>query len=106
MKMHFWKEVREESRLQMQTLESELGRSVEACHTRIEQLLHKVDEQSKKLSNYENKFQTLTQENSYLHNKVKTLETQLDDAEQYSRMNCLELNGIPEDKNESVFHIV
>ncbi|XP_039299286.1 uncharacterized protein LOC120355058 [Nilaparvata lugens] len=38
--------------------------------------------------------------------KVSAMEYQLDDAEQYSRVNCLEINGIPEINNENVVETV
>lgn len=41
-----------------------------------------------------------------LKDKVMALERKVDDLEQYSRRNCVELQGIPEEKNETVMEIV
>lgn len=99
-------EMQTESRKQFERLEAELGKSVENCHDHIKELSAKFDEQSKIIKAYEEKFDAIIQENVNLKKKVKTLETQLDDLEQYSRVNCLELNGIPETKNENVCDVI
>lgn len=99
-------EMRTESKLQMKHLEAELGKSVENCHNKIADLLTKIDEQSKTIQAYEGKFEIIIQENINLKTKVKTLESRLEEIEQYSRVNCLEINGVPEKKNENVFDII
>jgi hypothetical protein len=104
--LDFLKEMREESRKQIGSLETELGKSVEACHQRIEDLVKIVEDQSNQIKEYKVNFEQLAQENSMLRKKVSALECQLDDAEQYSRVNCLEINGIPETPNENVTNII
>ena len=39
----------------------------------------------------------LSKENKALKKRVKKLETAMDDAEQYSRRNCLRISNVPED---------
>lgn len=96
-------EMRAESKTQMNHLETELGKSVENCHDKISDLMKKIDEQSKTIKAYDEKFEALIQENCNLKSKVKSLEGRLEECEQYSRVNCLEINGVPEKKNENVF---
>lgn len=47
-------------------------------------------------------FYELKTENSAPRKQVSCLETRLDDAEQYSQQNTLEMHGIPLYKGESV----
>ncbi|XP_052285650.1 uncharacterized protein LOC127881623 [Dreissena polymorpha] len=49
---------------------------------------------------------TLKQENEDLRLRVNSLENMIDDAEQYSRRNCLRLTGIPETEGESTDDII
>ncbi|XP_046666370.1 uncharacterized protein LOC124358119 [Homalodisca vitripennis] len=53
-----------------------------------------------------NLIEALTTENSQLKKKVKELETRLEDIEQYSRSNCIEIQGIPLEPAENVLNIV
>lgn len=104
--MKFLKEMREETKTQIISLERELGKSVQSCHERIEELLRNFEVQSQKLANYEKIFKAIRKENVFLRSKVSSLQTQLDDVEQYSRMNSLEINGIPEEKNENMVDVI
>lgn len=72
----------------------------------LEELLRKVEVQSQKLANYEKNVEAVQQENVCLRSKVSSLQAQLDDVEQYSRMNSLEINGIPEENNENMVDII
>lgn len=72
----------------------------------LEELLRKIEVQSQKLANYEKNVEAIQQENVCLRSKVGSLQTQLDDVEQYSRMNSLEINGIPEENNEHMVDII
>ncbi|XP_031338839.1 uncharacterized protein LOC116167585 [Photinus pyralis] len=104
--LSYLREMREESKTQMEKLESDLGKSVEGCHEQIAELLKITEEQSKLLREYDKKFEVLRQENVNLKEKVKSQEEKIDELEQYSRVNCVEINGIPESKNEDVLNIV
>lgn len=99
-------EMRLESKKQLEHLERELGKSVNNCHEKIGDLLLKFDDQSKIIKSYEEKFEVIIQENINLKSKVKSLEGRLDEIEQYSRVNCLEINGVPELKNENILEVV
>ena len=48
----------------------------------------------------------LQNENKFLKSKVTTLESQIDQAEQYSRRNCLRISGVQESNNENTDEIV
>lgn len=99
-------EMREENKKQIKELESELGKSVEMCHGNIADLKKTIESQSLAIKNYQDSFDSLKEENNGLKKKCAQLESRLDDLEQYGRINCLEINGIPEEKNEDVSDIV
>lgn len=99
-------EMREESKKQIKDLETDLGRSVELCHVDISELTKKIDFQSEVIKKYEQSFEKVTLENKILSKKVNELESRVDELEQYSRSNSLEINGIPESSTESVIEIV
>lgn len=106
----FLQEMKEELKThtnkQLKSLEADLGKSVENCHEKITELIKTVSEQSSALKEFEKLFDAMKQENTTLRAKVRSLEQQLDDTDQYTRINCLEINGVPETNNENVVEIV
>ncbi|XP_046686224.1 uncharacterized protein LOC124371900 [Homalodisca vitripennis] len=50
--------------------------------------------------------ESLTLENVQLKKKVAALENRVEEMEQYSRSNCVEIHGIPEEKTENVVSVV
>ncbi|XP_046685751.1 uncharacterized protein LOC124371462 [Homalodisca vitripennis] len=60
----------------------------------------------KKTEQYFKVIEDLLTENRQLKNKVQKLEERLEDMEQYSRGNCLEIHGIPQEPNEDVLTVV
>lgn len=99
-------EMREENKLNITHLELEIGKSVEFNHEKIEELSAIIKIQSESLKNFEIMYKTINEENVKLKRTVSSLEQRIDDLEQYSRGNCLEINGIPEEKNENILDIV
>lgn len=73
---------------------------------KITELIETVNKQANTLKEYEKIFDTMKQENVTLRAKVKSLEQQVEGAEQYSRINCWKINGVPETNNENVVEIV
>lgn len=108
--LKFLREMKEELKShtdkQLKSLEFELGKSVDSCHDSISELVETVKKQSATLCEYEKLFESLRQENASLRAKVKVLEQQVDDADQYSRINCLEINGVPESNQEDVSEVI
>lgn len=99
-------EMRKENKEHIRKLETDLGNSVENCHQVIEELKSTVQSQVEILKKYEVKFDNLCEENKRLNARIKELERREDEAEQYSRLNCVEINGIPESNNENVVQLV
>lgn len=99
-------DMREESKSQIQKLDAEINKSLEFHSDQMKELTNIVKAQSDSLKNFENMYQQVYEENQKLKKTVIELEQKVDDMEQYSRGNCVEINGIPEKENESVLELV
>lgn len=98
--------MREENQQQSKKLESEMGKSLEFNQGQIEELSAVVKRQTESLRKFEEMYSLIVDENAKLKKNINVLEQRLDEMEQYSRVNCIEINGIPEEKTESVLEIV
>lgn len=96
----------EEAAKDRKRLETQFNDSFEFAHKKIEDQNVLMVEQGRKLDDCLKVIETLRQESVALHNKVKSLESRLEDMEQYTRSNCVEIFGIPEEKNEDVYEVV
>ncbi|XP_046670937.1 uncharacterized protein LOC124360946 [Homalodisca vitripennis] len=80
-----------------------------ACESMDSQLIENTkalkaqQEQNEKLYQL---IESITSENKELKKKVRALEDRLENIEQYSRSNCVEIQGIPVTSNEDVLTIV
>lgn len=99
-------EMLKEAKEDRRRLESELGKSLETSHEKIDQNMKLIEDQTHKIDDYIQKIEQLHDENKQLKSRVKILEDKLEDAEQYSRLNSVEIQGIPEIKNEDTMEIV
>lgn len=84
---------------------SEFNTSYEVLNTKLDENTSVMKEQSNKIDEYLKQIETLTVENKALKEKVQLLENRLDDAEQYSRANCIEIQGVPT-KHDDVMETV
>lgn len=82
--------------------ETDLGNSLELCHKKLDDNALLIANQQKDLIECVDKIEKLTQENINLKEKVRVLGNRLGDAEQYSRRNTIEIQGVPDIPNESV----
>lgn len=86
--------------------EMDLGKSLDLCHQKLDDNARLISNQQKEIDKCLILIKDLTQENVDLKSKLKSLETRVGDAEQYSRRNTVEIIGIPEIKNENVYETV
>lgn len=77
----------------------------ELLNTRVQDISRAMDEQTNKISQFLEKVVALTAENEALKKKVVQLEDELDEAQQYSRRNCVEVHGL-EVKDNNVLEAV
>lgn len=88
------------------TLETNINISSESVMAKINDNTTAVKEQTEKVDRCLTKIEELIQENKTLKERINSLEFRLEEMEQYSRMNSVEIHGIPQEKNEDVVNIV
>lgn len=52
------------------------------------------------------KVEKITAENRLLKEKIMILKSRLEDVEQYSKRNCIEIKGVLIEKEEDIFEII
>lgn len=96
----------EQARDERKRLETDLGTSIEHCHSKIIDNTNMIAEQTAQIAECLKTIATVRQENLELKKQVNDLTTRLAEAEQYSRRNCVEIYGVPEVENENVLQMV
>jgi vacuolar-type H+-ATPase subunit I/STV1 len=96
------KEIQENQR----RTETEFNKSYEALHSNLEENTSTLRAGMEKIETYIKEIERLKGENAALKSKVSDLENRVDELENYSRRNCVEIQGIPEDKGEKTIEIV
>lgn len=96
------KEIRDSQK----SCEKDYNISFETVNTKLDENTMAIKLQSEQYEKCIKVMEELLSENKQLKEKVKKLEERLEDVEQYSRSNSLEIHGIPMEKNESVLNIV
>ncbi|XP_046688588.1 uncharacterized protein LOC124374417, partial [Homalodisca vitripennis] len=82
-------------------VETSLGGSLNACHEEIAQIKDLINKQREELTAWAKIAEDLRSENASLRRQVSSLEARVDEAEQYSRRNTLEIHGIPVEKDSA-----
>lgn len=85
---------------------SDFNKAIEHVDSKID--CHMKDTAAKwgKIEYLLEKLETIEKENHILKKKICDLEARIEDEEQYSRVNCIEIHGIPQQTNENVLQIV
>ncbi|XP_022184148.2 uncharacterized protein LOC111043494 [Nilaparvata lugens] len=91
---------------QSKQLEKDLGGSINFCHNDVESILKKIEVQDSKLNLYLQKIDKQNEEIALLKTQNLKLQKQVCNLEQYSRVNCVEIQGIPTEANEDVKSLV
>jgi hypothetical protein len=87
-------------------IEAEINKAFEFVSEQVTEQKNALKDQSAKLSEYLEQIDSLRLENVNLKKKVAELELRLEDNEQYTRSNTVEIQGIPEKPNEDVYEVV
>lgn len=95
-----------EIRNDFKRVEGSLGVSINACHEEIAEIKEIVNKQREEIGAWMKITDDLKTENATLWKHISLLEARVDEAEQYSRRNTVEIHGIPMDKNENVMNLV
>ncbi|XP_022186532.2 uncharacterized protein LOC111045430 [Nilaparvata lugens] len=96
----------EEAREDRKRMEREFNASFEFANSKIDDQTNTITNQTLKINECLRLIEDLKKENASLKRKVCDLETRLEDAEQYTCSNTLEIYGVPETKNEDVYETV
>lgn len=86
--------------------EADVNKSFEHLHEKLVESHNALLEESRKNEKYFTLIEEILSENKALKEKVNKLENRLEDLEQYSRTNALEIHGVPQEANENVIEIV
>lgn len=96
----------QEAKADRKRMEHEMSKSFEFVHDTFKEQKEALQKQDEKLSSYLQAMELLSQENINLKRKVADLEARLDECEQYTRSNSVEIFGLPQDKLEDVYELV
>lgn len=107
------KEVKHLFLSEFNALKIELKNEIRATNESIKEIQNslnvfsaQIDDFSNKLEAFETENRKLQTQNIQLEQRVYEVETQLVELQQYSRINNLEINGIPTTANENVYEII
>ena len=87
-------------------LEEDLGSSLDSVHVKLDENCNLIKNQTEELNKCKNTIEDLKNENLLLRKQFDKLKLQVDDVDQYSRRNTVEIQGIPVLPNEDVNSIV
>lgn len=96
----------EEAKEDRQRMEKEMNTSFEYLHGVVNDQKKLLSEQNEQIKSFTLVVENLKQENINLKNKIKLLEVKVDENEQYSRSNTIEIHGMPESAKEDVYEVV
>uniref|UniRef100_A0A1Y1LH42 PHD-type domain-containing protein n=1 Tax=Photinus pyralis TaxID=7054 RepID=A0A1Y1LH42_PHOPY len=83
-----------------------LATSLDSCHEKIDRNTNLLQAQEEKIQECLNKIDNLETKNNILSKENEDLKQKLNDLEQYTRMNSVEIKGVPEIKNENVINVI
>lgn len=90
----------------MKVMEANLGKSIDSAFEELQETKSLVTKQSNEISALLELINNLTSENTELKSKVSILESRMEDIEQYSRRDTIEIHGIPVKTDEQVVEVV
>lgn len=100
--MAMLEEMRQEQRRAVQ----DFNKSFEEHNKRIEESTAALTDQTSRMEEYFKKMDLICSENERLKKKINLLEERLEEVEQYSRSNTVEIHGVPAEVNENVLEVV
>lgn len=90
----------------LKQLKTDVNESIDLCYTKIKDCETNLQVNSTKINDSEEAIQGLVCENISLKKQLSETQKLLRSTEQYSRSNCLEIHGVPEERSESVMDVV
>ncbi|XP_046684417.1 uncharacterized protein LOC124370167 [Homalodisca vitripennis] len=93
-------------RKDLKGIKTNLGKSINTAFEEIKETKSLVSKQNEEMAALLELVNKLTAENSELKNRVSMLESRIEDSEQYSRRDTIEIHGVPVEKVEQVLEVV
>ncbi|XP_039295346.1 uncharacterized protein LOC120353910 [Nilaparvata lugens] len=87
-------------------VETSPGTSLNSCHEELAETKKIVQDQKEEITKLVETINELRGENNGLRKQIADLQLRVDEAEQYSRRNTIEIHGVPVQKGENVVTIV
>lgn len=91
---------------QFKIFKEEINSSIDMCFNTLSDHKVIIDQNKVIMQGQEKVVENLTSENIKLKKDLDKLQSEVHAANQYSRSNCLEIRGVPEQKNEVIIDIV
>ncbi|XP_046674812.1 uncharacterized protein LOC124363600 [Homalodisca vitripennis] len=86
--------------------EADFNKAYEHMNEKLEENTRSVIEHKESIDKCLKIVDEIIAENNRLTRKVSELERKIEDMEQYSRLNAVEIHGVPESKNEDVVQVI
>lgn len=96
----------EEAEGNRKRMEREMNNSLKFLHDLVKDQQNIIDKQNRKLDAHITIAEEVKSKNLELERRVEELEIKLEDCEQYSRANAIEIQGFPEELNENMYVLV
>lgn len=87
-------------------MNKDLADSLNSCHGKIDELNELIKNQDLKIADCVSKVEDLSVKYALLEKENNELKVNLNNQEQYTRLNCIEIYGIPEVKEENILSTV
>lgn len=88
------------------TNEREFNKAYEALNAQMSENTAAIKDQTASNEDFKKMMENVIAENNHLKQKIKNLEEKIETMEQYSRSNCVEIHGLPQQPNENVLDVV
>lgn len=95
-----------EFRKDLKDVEANLGKSINFAFEKIKGTKFLVSKQNEEMAALTELVNKLSNENAELKSKVVKLENRMDDVEQYSRRDTIEIHGVPVQEGEQIIEVV
>lgn len=93
-------------RSDIKQFKDDISVTVNSCFDELKEFKDIFQDFRTKLNEQEEQIDCLRSENKQLKNEVGILKKRVNTSEQYSRSNCLDIQGVPETKSENILDVV
>lgn len=93
-------------RNEIKEFKEDINRAVDLCFEKVKDLEVAVSGTTSKVCSQEQEIESLRSENVQLTRELLAVKKNLNSSAQYSRSNCLDIQGVPEVKSENILEVV